>query len=410
MARVVQPDGWEAILSKIQSDPETTQTSLKDLKKYVRQNVPGRIDGKDIEDWYKRQEVNQQRPFGIFHNSYKPHEAREETNEDPNRFLLVAVDPFTSYIWAEQVNSKESNDVLAGFKKIIDKMGIPANIASDLGGEFVGKLWTKELTYYDIKHLRFRTHLAFVERAIRTLKLKIHTLIKNATKSTAAADEYVDWWKYLPRALKIHNVEKLSTVTQHTPQELHERFDKEGGDEQLRRVVRARLEKVSSMNQKYVPISVGDLVKVRAKHSPTDNVSKIEFKRNVYRVKEIEHTGMGPLFELEVDPNHEPVENFNQVIYDPPDFKEDHPHKFLRHELLKVSASETPYHAVKPFSEIEKRLREQLRNKADELQRILETKGGTSFELSLGSAQLRAFFESVKQGQRDRKVQNPSSW
>ena len=195
------------------------------------------------------------------------------------------------------MDSKESNDVLTGFKKIIDKMGIPANIASDLGGEFVGKPWTDELNFYDIKHLRFRTHLAYVERAIRTLKLRIHTLIKNATRSTEAADDYVDWWKYLPRALKSHNVEKLSNVTKYAPQELHEKFDSGNADEieKLRKIVRSRLEKVGSNNQKYAPIKVGDLVKVRAKHSATDNIQKIEFKRNVYAVKEIEHTGKGAL-------------------------------------------------------------------------------------------------------------------
>jgi hypothetical protein len=222
-----------------------------------------------------------------------------------------------------------------------------------------------------------------------------------------AANDYLEWWKYLPRALKVHNVEKLSTVTKHTPEELHEKFDDTQdakGIEQLRRVVRRHLEKKASFHQKYVPIKVGDLVKVRAKHSPTDNIQKMEFKKNVYAVEAIDHTGMGPMFTLTLAPGYEPVENYRQVIYDPPDFA--HPHLFLRHELLKVSASETPYHVTKPFSAIEERLRESLKTKADELREILLTKGGANNELSASTTPLRAFFKSVKDLLKEKQIHN----
>ena len=243
--------------------------------------------------------------------------------------------------------------------------------------------------------------MAYVERAIRTLKHRIHTLIKNATRSTEAADEYVDWWKYLPRALKSHNVEKLSTVTKYTPQELHDKFDSGNADEieKLRQVVRTRLEKVSSNNQKYAPIKVGDLVKVRAKHSPTDNIQKIEFKRNVYTVKYIDHTGMGALYTLGLAEGYPHVENYTQVIGD-----EANPHQFLRHELLKITASETPIIAIKPFSELEKALREKLHDKAMELVRILETKGNEMFQMSLNSTPLRTFFQSVKDEIKEKNI------
>jgi len=50
------------------------------------------------------------------------------------RYALVGIDVFTRYGWAVKMKTKQPRDVIEAFKDIINKIGKPASIFSDMEG------------------------------------------------------------------------------------------------------------------------------------------------------------------------------------------------------------------------------------------------------------------------------------
>lgn len=89
------------------------------------------------------------------------------------RYILVVIDIFSKYVWAEPVKRKTGIDVANAMQKIfsVDNR-IPKNVHTDMGKEFYNKEFAKLMAKYNINHYStFSTKKAsIVERVNRSLK------------------------------------------------------------------------------------------------------------------------------------------------------------------------------------------------------------------------------------------------
>ncbi|KAJ8909408.1 hypothetical protein NQ315_010993 [Exocentrus adspersus] len=89
------------------------------------------------------------------------------------RYVLIVINVFSKFVWAEPVKRKTGKDVTAAMKNILSQMkAIPRNCQSDMGKEFYNKDFQDLITKFRINHYStFSTKKAsVVERVNRTLK------------------------------------------------------------------------------------------------------------------------------------------------------------------------------------------------------------------------------------------------
>ena len=93
------------------------------------------------------------------------------------RYILVVMDVFSRYAYAEPLKKKNSRETLAGFKKIVERSGAtPTLLQSDMGTEFTNPLFQ---AYLKSKKIRFFISQgvkknSICERAIRSIKERLH--------------------------------------------------------------------------------------------------------------------------------------------------------------------------------------------------------------------------------------------
>lgn len=92
-------------------------------------------------------------------------------------FILVVIDCFSKFAWAEPLKSKNKFDVSRAFEHILfNSRNNPANLQTDMGTEFYNITFQTLIKKHKINHYSsFSTKKAsIVERLIRTLKNKLY--------------------------------------------------------------------------------------------------------------------------------------------------------------------------------------------------------------------------------------------
>ena len=92
------------------------------------------------------------------------------------RFLLVAIDVFSRYLWTVPLQNKKHDSIIEGLKEVFESGRKPKEIRTDPGSEWKNR-WVKSfLNKQDIDHYVTRnpTHANYAERVIRTLKVLMH--------------------------------------------------------------------------------------------------------------------------------------------------------------------------------------------------------------------------------------------
>lgn len=92
------------------------------------------------------------------------------------RYILVAIDIFSKFIWAAAIKSKTATEVTQAMSKILSKLPSIKNIQSDAGTEFFNSHFKNLMQRMKINHYTSfsKTKASICERAIRTLKTKIY--------------------------------------------------------------------------------------------------------------------------------------------------------------------------------------------------------------------------------------------
>jgi len=88
------------------------------------------------------------------------------------KYLLIAIDTFSRYLWVEPLADKKSKTVKNGFQRIFSKGRKPKQLRADHGREFDNRLLKQYLESEDVGiYFTFNeTKANYAERAIRTLK------------------------------------------------------------------------------------------------------------------------------------------------------------------------------------------------------------------------------------------------
>lgn len=105
---------------------------------------------------------------------------------DGSKYVLVAIDIFSRYLWCEPLRSKRGGEVLTALRRIMEGPRRPETIRTDRGMEFRSKEVNKYLQERGIRHqyaLNTETKANYAERVIKTLKHKLFRyLLKGNTR------------------------------------------------------------------------------------------------------------------------------------------------------------------------------------------------------------------------------------
>ena len=102
------------------------------------------------------------------------------------KYLLILIDDFSRYAYAEPVKDKNAKTVVKAMKRVLERMPkTPLNIRHDAGKEFVNKEFTQLMKDKGINNFVATTEVKanYAERFIRTLKNRLNRyMTANKTK------------------------------------------------------------------------------------------------------------------------------------------------------------------------------------------------------------------------------------
>ena len=113
------------------------------------------------------------------------------------KYVLVVVDSFTRFCWAEPLYDKSAKNVLQAFRKIYGKTGEFKRFMSDAGKEFLSKNFQLFLKEKEIQYVRGNPHAPHVERLNRTLQGKLFRYMTE--------NENNKWLSALPKIVSSYN-------------------------------------------------------------------------------------------------------------------------------------------------------------------------------------------------------------
>jgi transposase InsO family protein len=272
----------------------------------------------------------------------------EDDPADWYRYALVANDIFTKKTAVVPMKGKTAEVTAVALDKILQKLGQPAEILTDLGGEFTGKAFVDRATkHYGILLRISRTPPIFVERFIGTLKVGLR-------RRMDAADDR-RWWKFTTAVTSKYNASK-HTTTKMSPNDLAEENVPYEEREALEEEAWHNIDRKAHRRRKYPKISVGDVVKLIIKPSKYSEYKEgfVNWQTATHIVEEIYYENGVKLYKLSDRPAND-----------------DRP--VMRHEMLKVSAQQQAPTA---------RVRAQLASMPEEFARAFRPQPG-NFSLSI---------------------------
>lgn len=164
------------------------------------------------------------------------------------RYILVVINVFNKFVWAQPVKRKTSKDVTMAMKKILLAMvDVPNNLQTDLGKEFYNKDFKLLMQSFDINHYSTFSNLkaSIVERVNRTLK--------NLMWKQFSIQGSYKWLTILPKIVEKYNNTMHSTIGM-KPKEVNKDTSK-----QLLKSVYSHLKTIDPKANKF---KIGDFVRV----------------------------------------------------------------------------------------------------------------------------------------------------
>ena len=100
------------------------------------------------------------------------------------KYILLAIDIFTRYVFVQPLQSKNNSEVIKAFKNILKEGRKPKLIRSDKGTEFTGSTVEKFFKQSGIHHFVTQNEAKanYAERAIKTVKNSIYRCITHSQK------------------------------------------------------------------------------------------------------------------------------------------------------------------------------------------------------------------------------------
>lgn len=173
-------------------DPKTGFVDPRKLyKKMVKDGLNVTLE--EVEEVVDRQLVDQvYRPIGKFKRKYDPIVSPAKGNNmqvdllDMSKYgkfnkgfkwLMNGVDVYSRKAFAVPMKTKNESNVIPAFRKLIDALGVPKNLNTDLEAAILGRKFQTILRELKIKHYRndpeLKRNNAIVERFNRTMREKL---------------------------------------------------------------------------------------------------------------------------------------------------------------------------------------------------------------------------------------------
>ncbi len=316
----------DEVISKVYYDVTSGFGSIAKTLQAARKIDPT-IRQEDVKEFLDKQEVRQTKkrrgdnsfipfaPLEEFQFDLADFGAAAAASTSSYRYAFVAIDVFSKKLEVVPITSKKPEECARALDIVVDKLGTPNYAYTDDGGEFKAAfdVRLKELL---IEHIVTRTHAAFAERVIRTIREGIQVRL-DATKTGKAY-----WWKMLDLVVKQYN-ETPHVTTGEPPNDIHKLNILE--DKDYITEIRERIAGKAHFNRKYPTINVGDYVKILRKPGKFGEfkIGFVAWTKETYRVNKIEYQEGSPLFFLEGIPD-------------------DRNRPYRQHEILKVKGTEKP--------------------------------------------------------------------
>ena len=204
---------------------------------------------------------------------------------DGYQYLLVCIDAFTRFVQVHALKTKSSKETLNAIKTMIDPSNPPESILCDKGTEFANREFKAFCNGSNIKlfHNETSLHAAHVERFNRTIQNIIYKYLE-----TNRSQRYVHNLQELVRS---YNTRKHRMIGM-SPQEAEK-------DENHVKV-RFQLSKYYSKFQKRKPqLAVGTLVRVALSKNKFSRGYNMQYKDEIFRIKDVSTRFPLPLYILE---------------------------------------------------------------------------------------------------------------
>lgn len=122
------------------------------------------------------------------------------------KFILLVMDTFSKFGWAEPIKNKTGEEVTKAFQKILNKGRAPKNLQTDNGKEFYNKHFQSLMKKYDVNHYSTFSIIKAgqAERLVRTIKEKLY-------KRFSLHGSY-KWYNMLDDVILEYNSSKHRTI------------------------------------------------------------------------------------------------------------------------------------------------------------------------------------------------------
>ena len=226
-------------------------------KKFMRR----RVIVKGLNDLLQADLVEMQ-PYSKFNRGY--------------RYILVVINVFSKYVWAEPVKTKSGKDVAAAMKTILHTLKTnPQNLQTDRGTEFFNQHFQKLMERFKINHYSTFSNLkaSVVERVNRTLKTRMW-------KMFSLQGNY-RWLNILQDIVKDYNNTKHSTIAM-KPNQVNKQNEK--------KILRSIFTHAKTVDSKLAKFKVGDHVRISKYREAFSKGYTPNWSNEIFRIKKVKMT------------------------------------------------------------------------------------------------------------------------
>lgn len=257
-------------------NPKTGLINSKKLYEKAKENDID-VKYKDVDDFYKKQPVNQ-----IMYRQTKPKKYNsivagyirqyyqmdimvyDRYTYNNYKYILCVIDVYSRYALARAMTNREMKTIIDNFESIMKEMGTCEKLQTD--NEFNKKDFIDVLDKYDIK----ATFSSPYEINKNPIVERFNGTLANLLQKIRITTKRYDWNKYLQDAIENYNNTKHST-TKNTPSSIF--YGKE-----------FNLQKITYIEN---PFKINDKVRIIRKKQVFDKGDEIKFSKDVYLVEEI---------------------------------------------------------------------------------------------------------------------------
>jgi hypothetical protein len=231
------------------------------------------------------------------------------------RYILVVINAFSKFVWAEPVKKKNATDVSNAMKKILEQTEPPKNLQTDMGKEFYNSQFKELMKKFNINHYSTFSNLkaSIVERVNRTLKNIMWKRFSNQGN--------YKWINILPEIVEKYNNTKHST-TGYKPSEV--------GKKNEIKILKQSYTNIKTIDPKKHKFKIGDSVRISKHREAFTKGYTPNWSNEIFKIVKVQFTN--PTTYLLQDQNNEQIQGgfYHEELQ-----KVKHPDIYLMEKILR---------------------------------------------------------------------------